>query len=88
LLINGAFEARHRASATDAGQRLLQQLRPAIDQIAHALENLNQERLRPLGWLRIYATSHLVATAVVVPIWDRFLSIRAAPNAMYCDRLR
>jgi DNA-binding transcriptional LysR family regulator len=61
-------------SATDAGQRLLMQLRPAIDQIAGALENLNQERLRPVGRLRIYATSHLVATAVVVPIWDRFLS--------------
>jgi len=61
-------------SATDAGQRLLNQLRPAMDQIANALENLNQERLRPVGRLRIYATSHLVATAVVVPVWDRFLS--------------
>jgi DNA-binding transcriptional LysR family regulator len=61
-------------SATDAGQRLLNQLRPAIDQIADALENLNQERLRPMGRLRVYATSNLVATAVVVPIWDRFLS--------------
>jgi DNA-binding transcriptional LysR family regulator len=61
-------------SATDAGQRLLKRLRPAIDQIAGALENLNQERRRPLGRLRIYATSHLAATAVVVPIWDRFLS--------------
>src|ERR1700745_1005313 len=57
-------------SATDAGQRLLNQLRPAMDQIANALENLNQERLRPVGRLRIYATSHLVATAVVVPVWD------------------
>jgi DNA-binding transcriptional LysR family regulator len=55
-------------SATDAGQRLLNQLRPAIDQISGALENLNQERLRPMGRLRIYATSHLAATAVVVPI--------------------
>jgi DNA-binding transcriptional LysR family regulator len=27
-----------------------------------------------MGRLRIYATSNLVATAVVVPIWDRFLS--------------
>jgi DNA-binding transcriptional LysR family regulator len=61
-------------SVTDAGQRLLQQLRPAIDQIAGALENLNQERLRPSGRLRIYATHHLAAAAAVVPIWDRFLS--------------
>jgi len=61
-------------SATDAGQRLLSELRPAIAQIAGALENLNREGLRPMGRLRIYATSNLVATAVVVPIWDRFLS--------------
>src|ERR1700726_3072693 len=60
-------------SVTDAGQRLLEQLRPAIDQIAGALENLDQARLRPAGRLRIYATSHLAAT-VIVPIWERFLS--------------
>jgi DNA-binding transcriptional LysR family regulator len=59
-------------SVTDAGQRLLERLRPAIDQIAGALEDLNQERERPMGRLRIYA-SHL-ASAVVVPIWGRFLS--------------
>lgn len=60
-------------SVTDAGLRLLDRLRPAIDQIAGALENLDEERLRPVGRLRIYATSHLAAT-VVVPIWERFLS--------------
>ena len=60
-------------SVTDAGQRLLEQLRPAIDQIANALENLDQARLSPVGRLRIYATSHLAAT-VVVPVWERFLS--------------
>ena len=60
-------------SATDAGLRLLERLRPAIDQIAGALENLDQERLRPMGRLRIYA-SHLAATAVIVPVWERFLS--------------
>jgi DNA-binding transcriptional LysR family regulator len=59
-------------SVTDAGQRLLERLRPAIDQIAGALEDLNQERERPVGRLRIYA-SHL-ASAVVVPIWGRYLS--------------
>jgi DNA-binding transcriptional LysR family regulator len=61
-------------SATDAGRRLLDQIRPAIDQISGALDNLDQERLRPSGRLRIYATSHLIATAVVVPAWERFLS--------------
>ena len=61
-------------SVTDSGRRLLERLRPAIDQIADALDNLDQERLRPSGRLRIYATSHLVATTVIVPIWERFLS--------------
>jgi DNA-binding transcriptional LysR family regulator len=61
-------------SATDAGRRLLDQIRPAIDQISGALDNLDQERLRPSGRLRIYATSHLIATAVIVPVWERFLS--------------
>jgi DNA-binding transcriptional LysR family regulator len=58
---------------TDAGRRLLDRLRPAIDQIAGALENLDEERLRPVGRLRIYATSHLAAT-VIVPVWEPFLS--------------
>jgi DNA-binding transcriptional LysR family regulator len=60
-------------SLTDAGRRLLDRLRPAIDEIASALEDLNQERQRPMGRLRIYAI-HVAATAVVAPIWGRFLS--------------
>jgi DNA-binding transcriptional LysR family regulator len=60
-------------SLTDAGRRLLDRLRPAIDQIAGALENLNQERHRPMGRLRIYAI-HTAAAAIVAPIWVRFLS--------------
>jgi len=60
-------------SLTDAGQRLLDRLRPAMDQIADALEDLNQERSRPFGRLRIHAT-HMAATAVMTPIWNRFLS--------------
>ena len=60
-------------SVTDAGLRLLEQLRPAIDQIAGALEDLNQKRQRPLGRLRIYAV-HVAAAAVIAPIWGRFLS--------------
>jgi DNA-binding transcriptional LysR family regulator len=60
-------------SLTDAGSRLLERLRPAIDQIAGALEDLNEERQRPLGRLRIYA-NHVAASAVVAPIWGRFLS--------------
>jgi DNA-binding transcriptional LysR family regulator len=60
-------------SLTDAGWRLLERLRPAITEIAGALEDLNQERQRPMGRLRIYAI-HLAAAAVVAPIWGRFLS--------------
>ena len=60
-------------SLTDAGRRLLDRLRPAIDQIAGALEDLNQERQRPMGRLRIYA-SHMAAVTIVAPIWLRFLS--------------
>jgi DNA-binding transcriptional LysR family regulator len=60
-------------SATDAGLRLLDRLRPAMNQINDALEDLNQERQRPLGRLRIYAV-HLAGAAVVAPIWGRFLS--------------
>src|SRR5215831_10189053 len=48
-------------SATDAGLRLLEQLRPAICQIDGALENLNQERQQPFGRLRIYATQMAAA---------------------------
>src|SRR5258707_10091817 len=60
-------------SLTDAGMRLLERLRPAISEIAGALEDLNQERQRPVGRLRIYAID-LAASAVIAPIWKRFLS--------------
>src|ERR1700742_2724844 len=60
-------------SVTDAGLRLLERLRPAISEIAGALQDLNQDRQRPLGRLRLYAV-HLAGAAVVAPIWGRFLS--------------
>ena len=60
-------------SATDAGLRLLDRLRPAMSQISDALEGLNLERQRPLGRLRIYAV-HLAGAAVFAPVWGRFLS--------------
>ena len=60
-------------SLTDAGRRLIERLRPAIDQISGALEDLNQERARPFGRLRIYA-SPVAAAAVIAPVWERFLS--------------
>ena len=60
-------------SLTDAGQRLLEQLRPAIDQIAGALDDLSNREQRPSGNLRIH-TIHMAAAAVITPIWRRFLS--------------
>jgi DNA-binding transcriptional LysR family regulator len=60
-------------SVTDAGLRLLERLRPGMNQIAGALEDLNRERRQPFGRLRIYA-SHMATAAVLVPIWGRFLS--------------
>src|SRR6202040_290992 len=60
-------------SVSDAGLRLLERLRPAFGEIAGALEDLNQERQRPLGRLRIYAT-HWAAAVVIAPIGGRFLS--------------
>jgi DNA-binding transcriptional LysR family regulator len=42
-------------SVTDAGHRLLDRVRPAMQQIGEALEDLNQTRERPVGRLRIYA---------------------------------
>jgi len=60
-------------SLTDAGHRLLERLRPAIDLIDSALEDVNEERQKPFGRLRLYAR-HTSAAAVIVPIWERFLS--------------
>jgi DNA-binding transcriptional LysR family regulator len=60
-------------SLTDAGLRLLERLRPAMDQIVSALDELSRQRNRPSGRLRIYAT-HMAALAVVAPVWSDFLS--------------
>jgi DNA-binding transcriptional LysR family regulator len=60
-------------SLTDAGVRLLERLRPAVEQITDALDDLNQERGRPVGRLRIYATN-MAVTTVIAPLWKRFLS--------------
>lgn len=60
-------------SLTDAGIRLLEQLRPAIDDISSALQTLRQQHQRPFGRLRIYAT-HFAAASVIVPVWERFMS--------------
>ncbi len=60
-------------SLTDAGMRLAERLRPAVNQISTALEELGEEQSRPFGRLRLYAT-HSAAAAVIVPVWARFLA--------------
>jgi DNA-binding transcriptional LysR family regulator len=77
-------------SVTDAGQRLLEELRPAIDQIAAALENLDGKRLRPLGRLRIHAINDVAAVVTVAPVWERLLSTytrKSTWNCMWAMRL-
>lgn len=58
---------------TDPGRRLLGRLRPALAEISHALDELNQERDRPFGRLCIRASTEAAAT-VIAPVWDRFLA--------------
>jgi DNA-binding transcriptional LysR family regulator len=60
-------------SLTDAGLRLLDRARPAVEQISRALEDLKGEQGHPFGLLRLYVT-HLVGAAVIAPVWARFLS--------------
>jgi DNA-binding transcriptional LysR family regulator len=61
-------------SLTNAGKRLLDQVQPAMNQIAGALDSLDQERLHPFGQLRIYATRQFAVTTVIAPVWRQFLS--------------
>jgi DNA-binding transcriptional LysR family regulator len=58
---------------TDAGLRLLDRLRPAVEEISRGLEDLKGEQERPFGRLRLYVT-HLAGAAVIAPVWARFLS--------------
>jgi DNA-binding transcriptional LysR family regulator len=60
-------------SLTDAGLRLLDRLRPAVEQISRGLEDLKGEQGHPFGHLRLYMT-HLAGAAVIAPVWARFLS--------------
>src|ERR1700752_1551746 len=60
-------------SLTDAGLRLLDRLRPAVEEISRGLEDLKGEQGLPFGRLRLYVT-HLAGAAVIAPIWARYLS--------------
>ena len=58
---------------TDQGRRLLERLRPAITEIDKALDELERQRHRPFGRLRIHASAGAAAMAIA-PVWDRFLA--------------
>jgi DNA-binding transcriptional LysR family regulator len=60
-------------SLTDAGLRLLERLRPAVEQITSALSDLKGEQTHPFGRLRLYVT-HFAGAAVIAPVWARFLA--------------
>src|SRR5215472_16502839 len=53
-------------SLTDAGLRLLDRLRPAVEQISRGLDDLKGEQGHPFGRLRLYVT-HLAGAAVIAP---------------------
>ena len=58
-------------STTEAGERLLARLRPAIEEISGAVEELGRLLERPSGHVRITA-SRTAARMVVTPILPRF----------------
>jgi len=58
-------------STTEAGERLLARLGPAIEEIANAVEDLGRLRDRPSGHVRITA-SRSAARMVVTPMLSRF----------------
>jgi DNA-binding transcriptional LysR family regulator len=62
-----------KVSLTDAGQRLLARLRPALDEITGAVQDLDVQRQRPFGRLAIVSALS-GASAVIVPIWARYLA--------------
>src|SRR6266536_2006313 len=58
-------------STTEAGERLLARLRPAIEEISNAVEDLGRLLDRPSGLVRITA-SRTAARMVVAPVLPRF----------------
>lgn len=57
---------------TEAGERLVVEIRPAISRITAAIDDLRYERNKPGGTVRVY-TSLAAATAAVIPVWHQFL---------------
>ena len=57
---------------TEAGQRLVERLQPALRDVGDALEEMNNFRATPAGTLRINS-SHIAAQMLVAPLLPRFL---------------
>lgn len=55
-------------SLTDSGIRLLERLRPGMEQISGALEELKDQQHRPSGRLRIYTHTDWAVRMVISPI--------------------
>lgn len=60
-------------AATQAGERLLERLRPLLAEFDAALDSINEYRDRPAGGLRIIVPP-IVASSVIGPLLSRFLS--------------
>jgi DNA-binding transcriptional LysR family regulator len=60
-------------SLTDAGERLLARVRPAITELAAAVEDLNDFRDTPTGTLRLNISS-VAAQTVLAPVLRKFLA--------------
>lgn len=56
-----------RVSVTDAGERLLARLAPAMDEIADSIQELSEMRDKPAGTVRITTSEH----AAVAVLWPR-----------------
>ena len=61
-------------SLTEPGIRLLDRLRPGMEQISGALEELKKQQHRPSGRLRIYTNTGWAVSTVIAPVWEHFLS--------------
>lgn len=60
-------------STTEAGDKLLRSLRPALDEIASSVSRVSTLGGAPAGTIRLTATKHAVSS-VLMPILPRFLS--------------
>jgi DNA-binding transcriptional LysR family regulator len=60
-------------SLTEAGERLLTELQPALDGVARAVQSVNAFRDKPMGTLRL-VMGRAVATSVFAPMIQPFLA--------------